>query len=276
MIWLLFPLARGLYDSGLQVLGFISHWLGTLHCEQWIPRPVPRPVYPHSAHAVLVPQAPHPADRLAHSPSPDTVKPSLLCLFLIGSLSSVFTPFPVSFTLHLRPLVPLLWPSFCLLPLTHSWPQCLLWTSCFLSPSSVPGACHVGQSETDPHDRCPCWVCPSHEGTLPCGGNSSTCLWALKSERRCSRSCCCLVAKSCPTLCDSVNCSLVKNAGVGCHFFLQGIFPTQGSNPHLLHWQVDSLLLSHQKDNCGRGREQELASILFPGSGKLFSSNLSV
>ena len=26
-----------------------------------------------------------------------------------------------------------------------------------------------------------------------------------------------------------------KNAGVGCHFFLQGIFPTQGSNPHLLH-----------------------------------------
>ena len=27
-------------------------------------------------------------------------------------------------------------------------------------------------------------------------------------------------------------------------FFLQGIFPTQGSNPHLLHWQADSLLLS--------------------------------
>ena len=39
-----------------------------------------------------------------------------------------------------------------------------------------------------------------------------------------------------------------KNTGVGCHFFLQGIFPTQESNPHLLcllHWQVDSLLLSH-------------------------------
>ena len=29
-----------------------------------------------------------------------------------------------------------------------------------------------------------------------------------------------------------------KNTGVGCHFLLQGIFPTQGSNPgplHLLH-----------------------------------------
>ena len=33
---------------------------------------------------------------------------------------------------------------------------------------------------------------------------------------------------------------------VGCHFLLQGIFLTQGSNPCLLHWQVDSLLLSHQ------------------------------
>ena len=35
-----------------------------------------------------------------------------------------------------------------------------------------------------------------------------------------------------------------KNMGVGCHFLLQGIFQTQGSNPHLLHWQEDSLPLS--------------------------------
>ena len=27
---------------------------------------------------------------------------------------------------------------------------------------------------------------------------------------------------------------------VGCHFLLQGIFWTQGLNPHLLHWQADS------------------------------------
>ena len=35
-----------------------------------------------------------------------------------------------------------------------------------------------------------------------------------------------------------------KNIGVGCHFLLQGIFPTQGLNPHLLgflHWQADPL-----------------------------------
>ena len=37
-----------------------------------------------------------------------------------------------------------------------------------------------------------------------------------------------------------------KNTGVGYHFFLQGILPTQGLNLsllNLLHWQVDSLPL---------------------------------
>ena len=40
-----------------------------------------------------------------------------------------------------------------------------------------------------------------------------------------------------------------KNAGVGCHALLQGIFPTQGLNPCLpclLHWQEDSYPLCHQ------------------------------
>ena len=36
-----------------------------------------------------------------------------------------------------------------------------------------------------------------------------------------------------------------KNIGVGCHFLLQGIFPTQGLKPHLLHCRWN-LLLSHQ------------------------------
>jgi len=36
-----------------------------------------------------------------------------------------------------------------------------------------------------------------------------------------------------------------KNTGVGCHFLLQRIFLSQGSNPYLLHGQVNSLLLSH-------------------------------
>ena len=38
-----------------------------------------------------------------------------------------------------------------------------------------------------------------------------------------------------------------KNIGVGCHFFLQGFFPTRGLNPRLPHLQEDSLPLSHQR-----------------------------
>ena len=36
-----------------------------------------------------------------------------------------------------------------------------------------------------------------------------------------------------------------KSTGVGCHPLLQGLFLIQGLNPHLLHWQGDSLPLSH-------------------------------
>ena len=39
-----------------------------------------------------------------------------------------------------------------------------------------------------------------------------------------------------------------KNARVGCHFLLQGIFLTQGSNLRLLHWQANvySILIMYQ------------------------------
>ena len=50
--------------------------------------------------------------------------------------------------------------------------------------------------------------------------------------------------QSCPTLCDSMDCSLQgssihgdspgKNTGVGCHALLQRILPTQGMNLHFL------------------------------------------
>ena len=39
---------------------------------------------------------------------------------------------------------------------------------------------------------------------------------------------------------------------MGCHFLLQGIFPTQGTNPRLLHSQADSLPLSHQGSHVER------------------------
>ena len=56
--------------------------------------------------------------------------------------------------------------------------------------------------------------------------------------------CCGLQSARCLSLWDSPN----KSTGVGCHFLLQGTFLNQGSNPYLLcflHWQADSLLLSH-------------------------------
>ena len=37
-----------------------------------------------------------------------------------------------------------------------------------------------------------------------------------------------------------------KSTGVGCHSLLQGIFPTQGSNPGLLHCRRMLYHLSHQ------------------------------
>ena len=43
-----------------------------------------------------------------------------------------------------------------------------------------------------------------------------------------------------------------KNTGVDCYFLLQKIFLTQRSNPCLMHWQVDSLPLSHLESPCPR------------------------
>ena len=37
-----------------------------------------------------------------------------------------------------------------------------------------------------------------------------------------------------------------KNTGVGCHFLLQGNFPTQGSNPGLPHYRQTLYHLSHK------------------------------
>ena len=62
--------------------------------------------------------------------------------------------------------------------------------------------------------------------------------------------------KSCSTLCNPMDCSprLLcpwdspgKNTGVGCHFLLQGIFPTQGLNPGLPICRQMLYCLSHQR-----------------------------
>ena len=64
------------------------------------------------------------------------------------------------------------------------------------------------------------------------------------------------VAPSCPTLCYPIDCSPPSSSIHGIsqarileyfyfYFLLQCILLTQESNPHLLHWQADSLPLSH-------------------------------
>ena len=68
--------------------------------------------------------------------------------------------------------------------------------------------------------------------------------------------CCCLITKSCPTLCNPMDGNppgfsvqrilQARISEVSCCFLLQEIFLTQMSNPSLSHWQPDSLPLSHQ------------------------------
>ena len=61
-----------------------------------------------------------------------------------------------------------------------------------------------------------------------------------------------MCAQLCPTLCDSMGCSLPGSSAhrifqAKIHFLLQGIVPTHDLNPHsqhLLHWLVDSLPLA--------------------------------
>ena len=65
----------------------------------------------------------------------------------------------------------------------------------------------------------------------------------------------CLVAQSCPALCDPIDHSpqatlsmgilQARITGVGCQALLQGLFPAQGSNPGLQHCRWILYHLSH-------------------------------
>lgn len=73
----------------------------------------------------------------------------------------------------------------------------------------------------------------------------------LCTELCAERQCCIVSFDSCETTlsCHTalpVEFPRAEYTGVGFHFPLQGVFPTQGSKFCLLHWQ-DSFLLSHQE-----------------------------
>ena len=83
------------------------------------------------------------------------------------------------------------------------------------------------------------------------------------------------VAQSCPTLCDPMDSMwphgptrllhpwnfLGKSTGVDCHFLLQGIFLTWGSNPGFLHCGQTLYRLSHQRIPKSESRLAESDSL---------------
>ena len=77
----------------------------------------------------------------------------------------------------------------------------------------------------------------------------------------------CLVISVMSDSCDPMDCSLPgssfcpwdspgKYSGMDCHALLQGIFPTQGSNPGLPHCRRILYCLSHQGSPPYRGGEK--------------------
>ena len=81
--------------------------------------------------------------------------------------------------------------------------------------------------------------------------------WSLRVfEGRSFKEVCVLVTQSCLTLCDPMNCCPLDSSVRGilqarilewvAHSLLQVIFPTQGSNPGLLHCRPTLYHLSHQ------------------------------
>ena len=92
----------------------------------------------------------------------------------------------------------------------------------------------------------------------------------------------CLVTQSCPTLWNLMDCSPLgssvhgdspgKNIGVGCHALLQGIFPTQGSNPHLLRLLCCRWILypwATRKKESGSEVAQSCPTLCDPMDGSL-------
>ena len=89
------------------------------------------------------------------------------------------------------------------------------------------------------------------------------------------------VTQSCLTLSNPMDCSPPgtsvhghspsKNTGMGCHALLQGIFPTQGSNPLLPHCRQILYHLSHQ----GNLMSDSYAFCLLPTSSVTLNLHLN-
>ena len=87
--------------------------------------------------------------------------------------------------------------------------------------------------------------------------NSSSLWWECKWVQQLKRTVqSCLVTQLCPSVCKPMDWTPPgssihgdfpgKNTGVGCHALLQGMFPTQGSNPGLPQCRLIFYHLNHQ------------------------------
>ena len=126
------------------------------------------------------------------------------------------------------------------------------------------------RSRAQAQSSCTRLVAPWHVGfspirdqtCVPCIGRWSLYHWASREAPLSLSVCCsCLVTKSCLTLCDPMDSMWPRQDPLSMGFPRQEywsglsfpspgdlpwrIFPTQGWNLHFLHWQVDSLPLSH-------------------------------
>ena len=79
----------------------------------------------------------------------------------------------------------------------------------------------------------------------PLGTRLSGVWCTQRTTHQCAQSCPTLRPQGCSPPGSSVHGISQARTLNSCHFLLQGIVPTQGSNPCLLNWQADSLPLSH-------------------------------
>ena len=113
----------------------------------------------------------------------------------------------------------------------RKWPQPKLKGRRRFSPETAP-CWYVASDPVQPRDPPP--PRPGHASTTRASPGSPV---LTRYGKMCG-------VLSCSVVFDSLTLwyFLGKNTGVGCHFLLQGIFQTHGSNPgllHLLHWQAD-------------------------------------
>ena len=126
--------------------------------------------------------------------------------------------------------------------------QSLVWLMCPFPREAETGSRKAGMKSGLAH-REHAFLCALEQGPSPA---FSPCPHAMVSQS------CCVLCSVTSVTSDSLRphglqptrllCpwdSPGKNTGVGCHALLQGILPTQGSNPHL-HCRWILYLLSHQ------------------------------